>query len=222
MRIRGNEFVIGRAEGDIVIPHDAAISGRHVRIHRAMSSGRCEWHLQDLNSSNGTFVRESEALLKPGQELLIGSSRFRYDAAQAGSPGCFCRSGRCLGPQRYPRVAGARADAVQKAGSTVVELTPTGEGRRWSLSSTDIWLGRDAARDKCPCPTILSRAHATPSYTRIRRGVGTFVTGSRGTERGCGSTRSRSSRWQNFRSGNSVSLCGFPVNQPKRTRDKGL
>jgi FHA domain len=45
------------------------------------SAGRFRWHLTDLQSTNGTFVRIGNALLRHQQELLIGSRRYRFDAA---------------------------------------------------------------------------------------------------------------------------------------------
>jgi pSer/pThr/pTyr-binding forkhead associated (FHA) protein len=38
-RIRKASFVIGRTEGDLVIPHDSLISGRHAEIFRLDQEG---------------------------------------------------------------------------------------------------------------------------------------------------------------------------------------
>src|SRR5689334_8946084 len=57
VRIRSSSFVIGRVEGDLVIPHDGGISGRHAEIVRRPEGGQFRWYLRDLQSTNGTFVR---------------------------------------------------------------------------------------------------------------------------------------------------------------------
>ena len=49
--------MIGRTEGDVLIPHDDMISGQHAELTRRQEPGRCRWHLADLNSRNGTYVR---------------------------------------------------------------------------------------------------------------------------------------------------------------------
>src|SRR5262249_24579521 len=57
LRIRGGSFVLGRVEGDFVIPHDGGMSGRHAQISRRFENGEYRWFLKDLQSTNGTFVR---------------------------------------------------------------------------------------------------------------------------------------------------------------------
>ncbi|MCX4240726.1 nitric oxide synthase oxygenase [Paraliomyxa miuraensis] len=56
-------LTIGREQGDIVFPHDAFVSARHCRIMREGSTV----YLEDLGSSNGTFVR-----VRPGQCVPFG------------------------------------------------------------------------------------------------------------------------------------------------------
>src|SRR6202040_1954451 len=52
IRLRKDVTVIGRSEGDVVIPHDASMSGRHVAIARHADKGRFRWHVSDLESTN--------------------------------------------------------------------------------------------------------------------------------------------------------------------------
>src|SRR5262249_22919793 len=56
IRLRGPSHVIGRVEGDLVIPHDGNISGRHAEIQRRLEGGKYRWYLRDLRSTNGTYV----------------------------------------------------------------------------------------------------------------------------------------------------------------------
>ena len=75
-RLRGERFVIGRSSGDLVIPHDQTLSSTHAEIRRVAANGRESWHLIDLESVNGTFVRIESALLYPDSLVIIGLRRF--------------------------------------------------------------------------------------------------------------------------------------------------
>lgn len=75
VRMRGDRLVIGRSEGEIVIPHDVSMSPRHAVIERVGNAG---WRLSDLDSGRGTFVRASSARLRNGTVLQIGSTRLRF------------------------------------------------------------------------------------------------------------------------------------------------
>lgn len=77
IRLRGNRFVIGRTEGDLIIPHDAMISARHVEITRQAVGGQQRWVITDLQSTNGLFVRISRTVLADQSELLLGKGRYR-------------------------------------------------------------------------------------------------------------------------------------------------
>src|SRR6516225_10096201 len=48
IRIRADRFVIGRTEGDLVIPHDGLMSGRHVEITRQRVGEHWRWTVTDL------------------------------------------------------------------------------------------------------------------------------------------------------------------------------
>ena len=76
--LRSDRTVIGRSSGDITIEHDPQISSEHVEITRQMNQDRWEWHLRDLDSTNGTFVSVERARLHDGDELLMGSQRYRF------------------------------------------------------------------------------------------------------------------------------------------------
>ena len=75
-------FSIGRTpENDLVI-EDTSLSRRHALIENF--EGR--FNLSDCGSSNGTFVNgvkitaQSPQPLRPGDELNIGNTRFRFEA----------------------------------------------------------------------------------------------------------------------------------------------
>ncbi len=74
------EFIIGREEGDFVFRDDAFLSRRHARL--SWKDGACS--LQDLESSNGTFVRlAGPTRLDMGDHLRLGDQLFRFES---GSP----------------------------------------------------------------------------------------------------------------------------------------
>ena len=65
-----DEVIIGRDRGDIVFRNDAFVSGTHARISLEGQGPT----LEDLNSSNGTYIRLNKSLqsLDHGDMLLIG------------------------------------------------------------------------------------------------------------------------------------------------------
>lgn len=71
--------VIGREPSNpIPLDRDTTASRRHAQI----SPEGAGFKVQDLGSSNGTFVngaRVTEAILQPGDELSIGGTRFRFE-----------------------------------------------------------------------------------------------------------------------------------------------
>lgn len=75
VRVRGDRCVIGRHEGDIVVPHDILMAARHAAIER-MPDGH--WQLVDLGGGGGTFVRVTRARLRDGSELLVGATRLQF------------------------------------------------------------------------------------------------------------------------------------------------
>lgn len=77
VRIRRERCVIGRSDGDVVIPHDISMSPRHAAIERLGDAG---WRLSDLDSAGGTFVRVTTARLRDGTMLQLGRTRLRFQA----------------------------------------------------------------------------------------------------------------------------------------------
>ena len=72
--LMGDAIVLGRERGDILFPEDGYVSGTHARLtHR---NGQV--FLQDLASSNGTYLRlGGERLVGTGTCLLLGQQLFR-------------------------------------------------------------------------------------------------------------------------------------------------
>jgi pSer/pThr/pTyr-binding forkhead associated (FHA) protein len=143
VRLRKDTVVLGRSEGDIVIPHDSMMSGRHAELSRRLDQGRYRWHLTDLQSTNGTYVRIGTAALRHGQELLIGGHRYRFEAA-----------GQLVeAPDEDAEAADDKRKVTRGWQSiepsnllpSLVELTAKGDGQRYLLAQNENWVGRDAA-----------------------------------------------------------------------------
>jgi len=71
-----SEVSIGRSEGDVVIPDDPFLSGRHLRFVRRWGQVMVE----DLGSTNGVFLSVSDEIeLREGDEIRIGGQLFRFE-----------------------------------------------------------------------------------------------------------------------------------------------
>jgi pSer/pThr/pTyr-binding forkhead associated (FHA) protein len=70
------ELVLGREEGDVTFPDDEFMSRRHAAVKRVGQKAR----LEDLNSSNGTFVRvKGDRELAAGDVLRLGDQLMRFE-----------------------------------------------------------------------------------------------------------------------------------------------
>jgi len=79
-----DEITIGKApECGVVIDGDGYVSRCHCRLVR--EEGRV--FVEDLGSSNGTFLRVQKRLeLEVGDELLVGTNVFRLEPTDGASP----------------------------------------------------------------------------------------------------------------------------------------
>jgi hypothetical protein len=74
----GDAVVLGRERGDILFSEDGYVSGTHARL--SYRQGRV--YLQDLASSNGTYLRiPNERVVSAGAFLLLGQQLFRISPA---------------------------------------------------------------------------------------------------------------------------------------------
>jgi hypothetical protein len=140
IRLRGNRFVIGRTEGDLVIPHDAMISARHVEITRQSSGGQQRWVITDLQSTNGLFVRVSRTVLADQSELLVGKGRYRLLApATEGSPTADYAAPEAVrnSTQAWGNEGGAPAIP------SLFEIIGNATSNRVLLVGTEYWIGTD-------------------------------------------------------------------------------
>ncbi|MEX1363853.1 MAG: FHA domain-containing protein, partial [Nannocystaceae bacterium] len=76
-RLDRNEILVGREDGDITLPNDTFVSGDHCRFSREGNAV----YLEDLGSSNGTYIRvRAGQCVAFGGLLLIGHTQFRVYA----------------------------------------------------------------------------------------------------------------------------------------------
>jgi len=140
------EFVVGRSRGDLQIPEDQYLSGEHLAIRRR--EGR--YVLEDLGSTNGTFVRLSgERVLDEGDEVMFGRQLFRF--TRVVSQG----EGKHRGKQTLALGFG---DAVPR----LVRILEGGvAGETYALNRTRTVIGRDQGHVTFPDDVLLSSVHAS-------------------------------------------------------------
>ena len=144
-RVRKPQFRIGRTEGDIIIPNDDGISGRHLEITLRIEDGRYRYYLTDIGSRNGTFVRVSRAALKPDQQLLLGARRYCFNAGG----GSQTAGGGESDPEISKSTRGWQALSqtdLSHLTPKLVEMTPRGQGHEFRLNDGENVLGTDGAR----------------------------------------------------------------------------
>ena len=77
----GEAYILGRREDiDVSLPYDSQISRQHTRLF--LMDG--QWHVQDLDSRNGTYVEhkkiDSITRIAPGQMFRMGRTWLRLQA----------------------------------------------------------------------------------------------------------------------------------------------
>jgi pSer/pThr/pTyr-binding forkhead associated (FHA) protein len=154
IRIRTASFVIGRVEGDLIIPHDPGISSRHIEIVRRGDGPAARWSLHDLNSTNGTFVRAGTVALRVGQELLFGTRRFVFKTPALVSE---AQSPVAASTQKWQALS---AGETQRPQPSLAELRPDGAGRCFPFTGTEMTLGRDLSCSIVVDDPMVSLRHA--------------------------------------------------------------
>lgn len=142
LRLRDGRFVIGRTDGDLVIPHDGMISSRHVEITRQLVGSQPRWVITDLQSTNGLFVRISRTPLNDQSELLVGKGRYRLIAPTTDG----AATADYVPPEKARNTTQAwGADGAAPTIPALVELVGKAFGNRVALIGPEYWIGGDPA-----------------------------------------------------------------------------
>jgi pSer/pThr/pTyr-binding forkhead associated (FHA) protein len=157
IRLRKESFVIGREQGDLIIPHDLNMSRQHAKVAREVHRDQYRWFIQDLNSTNGTFVRISTAEMSSGSEIMIGGKRFRFNAATQGAKLAQSQAGRSNRTEGWSKVN--PSDLIP----SLRELDDTGkEGPEHFLKGDAVDIGRAST-----CGIVLDDPFLSPLHARM-------------------------------------------------------
>ena len=168
-RLRRLRTTIGRSACDIAIPHDPDISAAHAEIVRREQDGGHQWHLVDLDSTNGTFVRVDRVILRNGRELLLGGRRFVFTCQDTISSAEPTDSAQSRATQKQTAAA---LRQIQRLGARLVEQTSGGTGSEFPLSGSRTLIGQDAEKcDFCLVYPFLNDVHAQLSQDKQKRWV---------------------------------------------------
>jgi pSer/pThr/pTyr-binding forkhead associated (FHA) protein len=140
IRLRSDRFVIGRTEGDLLIPNDEMISGRHAEIVRRPGvGGLSRWNVVELDTPNGLFVRVGRAVLRHGAEFMVGSARYCFKSDEVA--------------EAVPDPPGTTAE--------LFELGPVGPVASIPLTLEEYWIGTDPSCAICPAgDPFVDKRHA--------------------------------------------------------------
>jgi pSer/pThr/pTyr-binding forkhead associated (FHA) protein len=158
LRLRADRFVIGRSEGDFLIPHDPLISARHLEITRHRVGEQYRWVLTDLQTTNGLFIRVSRTVLADRAEFLVGKGRYRFEASGGEQPNTvdYLPSD---APRGSTRPLGG--DAATLLRPALVELAGEKVLSRLPLAKAEYWIGSDPACPICrPDDPFVELRHA--------------------------------------------------------------
>jgi pSer/pThr/pTyr-binding forkhead associated (FHA) protein len=82
--LAGSQVTVGRTDGNDIVLSDSTMSGKHAKLTSV--GGR--WQLEDLGSTNGSFVNGKKVTkqeLKGGDSVRFGKLEFKFEGAGAGA-----------------------------------------------------------------------------------------------------------------------------------------
>ncbi|MEE2755304.1 MAG: sigma 54-interacting transcriptional regulator [Myxococcota bacterium] len=126
-----SDITLGSSEDNTVTVADDTVSRNHCRIYQAGSS----YLVQDLSSTNGTFVnqvRVKEAYLKPGCTIELGNTRIQFQSFDEEvhiNPLSDERFGDIIGASRDMRAIFGILEKISPSDATVIIEGETGTGK---------------------------------------------------------------------------------------------
>ncbi len=170
VRIRTPEVTIGRAECDVEIPHEKMMSGQHAKITCQFVDGQHRWFLEDLESTNGTYLRVLRGKLRHNSELLLGAFRYRFDAAPQGAEQEE-QENPANAPQKTMGWSRVSQEDLIKQAPSLVRITPRGETDEFKLpsASQSVGVSRGVADVAITDDPMLSDRHVKISQDEHQR-----------------------------------------------------
>lgn len=177
IRVRTDQFIIGRTEGNLHIYHDELMSSRHVAITRQTVADQWRWVVTDLQSRNGVFFRVSKAPLSQDSEFLIGSGCYKFQIVQNSEP----ETAVWNRTQTHGPTTKIYQPELPAGTATIAEVVRGGTGIRVSLTKDQYTIGR---LNDCDIPRINDRFTA-PVHARLQRSdKGTWMIRNNGARNG--------------------------------------
>jgi pSer/pThr/pTyr-binding forkhead associated (FHA) protein len=153
VRVRDAVTLIGRLHGQVLLPHDNLVSGKHAEIVREGNAAPYRWILRDLGSSNGTFVNCTRAILTPDRILILGSRRYRFMPPTARASDQPQADGTALYDAR---------SLPSTAWPSLQEVTGNGEPTVISLRAARLSIGRPGCGNDIQLDDpLIARTHAS-------------------------------------------------------------
>ena len=141
IRLRSNQLLIGRTEGNLRFPNDEQISSRHVSIRLHVLENVKRWVITDERSRNGLFVRIGKAQFEDKDEILVGSGRYRFNSSSRFPPNAFgAFLGHSCSGAPLTRVYGGQTSVDA---DVLSEILISGIGARYLLQDNHYWIGRN-------------------------------------------------------------------------------
>jgi pSer/pThr/pTyr-binding forkhead associated (FHA) protein len=159
-RMRSEVLTIGRNGGDVRIPNDPSMSHLHAEIRRVVMSSGHHWHLVDLSSKNGTFVRCQTGMLHDQAIMILGKRRFRLrNPLRQHDEAAFSAATRPIDISRLPAAIWP----------VLEETTDRSPGTQFALKAAEVTIGRTGGGADIELDDpLLAHRHAT--LKRLRDG----------------------------------------------------
>lgn len=176
-----DDISIGRGRKNQIVIHDNEVSREHCRLIRLMD----DYEVQDLNSSNGTFVNglrvTSNWMLQPGSLVELGDSiTLEYDRYPTGVPDvptqAFRKNDKRLNTDRLAVDEDTSSSLIRHC--LMMTMGPT-VGRVFFLNEAILTIGRDSSSD-----VVIQDPEISRNHLRLRRSKTGFVIEDTGSTNG--------------------------------------
>ncbi len=166
-----DDILVGRHDAQIVV-NDASISGKHARI----SFSRNQWWVEDLGSTNGTFVNNNRvsvrSKIEDGDVVLFGSIKFKFGSSVSTAAAPVIADVPTPAPVT-PAVAPAPAPVPAPRAAPVAASRATPAPAAHSMSGTSSPAGAAPIAED----DLAAIRDLNASYSRMKEQVGRVIVG---------------------------------------------